>query len=88
MSLRDDLARVTHACRDHAIDGTPLGDRPLCNCYDYADHILGSDFIKRIRADVWDEGALWAAVECGAIPHEGVGWLGTDDNPYRESADV
>ena len=34
-------------------------------------------------AQVWDEGALWAAVECAAISHEGVGWLASGDNPYR-----
>jgi hypothetical protein len=34
-------------------------------------------------AEVWDEGALWAAVECGAIPHEDAPWLVPGDNPYR-----
>lgn len=35
------------------------------------------------KAEAWAEGALWAAVECGAIPHESVPWLAPGDNPYR-----
>lgn len=36
-----------------------------------------------IRADAWDEGALWAAVETGAIRGESDPFLVPDDNPYR-----
>lgn len=35
-------------------------------------------------AQVWDEGAKWAAVELGAIPNECAAWLASGDNPYRE----
>lgn len=56
-SIRDDIAAATHAWRDHAIDGTPLGERPICNCYDYADHILASPVIRRIQAEVLREAA-------------------------------
>lgn len=50
-SIRDELAAATHAWRDHAIDGTPLGERPICNCYDYADYLLASPVIRRIQAE-------------------------------------
>lgn len=36
-----------------------------------------------IRADAWDEGALWAAVETGAIRDEDAAFLAPGDNPYR-----
>lgn len=34
-------------------------------------------------ARAWDEGAKWAAVECGAIESESVAFLAPGDNPYR-----
>jgi hypothetical protein len=34
------------------------------------------------KADAWDEGARWAAVEAGVITSP-VGWLSPGDNPYR-----
>lgn len=44
-------------------------------------------FIASVRAQAWDEGALWAAVECGAIAHERQPWLAPGDNPYRKRTD-
>jgi hypothetical protein len=41
--------------------------------------------VREIRAEAWREGALWAAVECAAIPDERVGWLAPGDNPYEEA---
>lgn len=40
-------------------------------------------WLAEIRADAWDEGALWAAVETGAIRDENTEWLTPEDNPYR-----
>lgn len=37
---------------------------------------------RQVAARAWDEGAHWAAVECGAIEHEGEPWLAPGDNPY------
>ena len=34
-------------------------------------------------AEAWDRGALFAAVECGAIDHEREPWVARGDNPYR-----
>ncbi|TFD80725.1 hypothetical protein E3T54_03000 [Cryobacterium sp. Sr8] len=31
------------------------------------------------------EGAVWAAVECGAIERADVSWLADGDNPYKDS---
>jgi hypothetical protein len=43
-----------------------------------------ADMVPAARlAEVWDEGALWAAVECGAIDDEAHPWLAAGDNPYR-----
>ncbi|QWY84624.1 hypothetical protein QEH34_gp42 [Microbacterium phage Footloose] len=38
--------------------------------------------INTIAGPVWAEGALWAAVECGAIRDETERWLAPGDNPY------
>jgi hypothetical protein len=38
------------------------------------------------KADAWDEGAKWAAVECGAIADERNEFLVPGDNPYRAAA--
>ena len=39
---------------------------------------------RSVVASAWDEGALWAAVECGAIDNELTPWLMPGDNPHRE----
>jgi len=39
--------------------------------------------LRRVKAEVWAEGALWAAVECGAIKSGDVAWLVQNDNPYE-----
>lgn len=38
---------------------------------------------REALADAWDEGALWAAVETGAIRDERNDFLAPGDNPYR-----
>jgi hypothetical protein len=42
--------------------------------------------LREVRAKAWDEGALWAAVECAAIVDESEPWLAPGDNPYREGS--
>ena len=42
-----------------------------------------SELVRGIKADAWDKGARWAAVESGGIPSEHVPWIVPDDNPYR-----
>ena len=37
------------------------------------------------KAEAWDEGAIWAAVECNAIDDETQPWIADGDNPYREA---
>lgn len=44
-----------------------------------------SELIKGIKADAWDKGARWAAVECGEIDLEVHPWLVPEDNPYRKA---
>jgi len=39
--------------------------------------------LRRVKAEVWAEGALWAAVELGAIREADVPWLVQNDNPYE-----
>ena len=39
---------------------------------------------REVKAEAWDEGALWAAVECRAIENENEVWITSGDNPYRE----
>ena len=34
-------------------------------------------------AQAWEQGALWAAVECGAIDSEQSQWLAPGENPYE-----
>jgi hypothetical protein len=41
-------------------------------------------WLAGVKAEVWDEGALWAAVECGAVDDEKNQWLAIGENPYRE----
>lgn len=40
--------------------------------------------IRDAKAEAWDEGARWAAVECRALETEDEPWLTPSDNPYRE----
>jgi hypothetical protein len=40
-------------------------------------------WLASVKADVWDEGALWSAIECGAISNEHNDFLAPGDNPYR-----
>jgi len=44
-----------------------------------------AELVRGIKADAWDRGAIWAAVECGVIPNEGVAWLVDGDNPNRSA---
>jgi hypothetical protein len=37
-----------------------------------------------VKAEAWDEGALYAAVECNAIDDQSEPWIATRENPYRE----
>jgi hypothetical protein len=51
----------------------------------------GADAAAVLRdrdAAKWDEGALWAAVECAAIVDEWEPWLAPGDNPYRAARRV
>ncbi len=45
-----------------------------------------TDRERLIAESAWAEGALWAAVECGVIRDERVGWLVPADNPYGKDA--
>src|SRR5690625_1456698 len=49
-----------------------------------ADGVLS--WMRSIKADAWEKGALWAAAECGVIkpdcPPEQ--WLTPGDNPYEQ----
>ncbi len=53
-----------------------------------ADAVLGSKWLaehdRQVAERAWDEGARWAAVECGAIDDERQAWIAPGDNPYRE----
>jgi len=40
-------------------------------------------WLAQEQAKAWDEGALWAAVECGVIANEHGRFLAPGDNPYR-----
>jgi hypothetical protein len=40
-------------------------------------------WLASVKADAFDEGALWSAVECGAISNEQNGFLAPGDNPWR-----
>lgn len=55
------------------------------------DAVLNSKWLAdrdlEVAAEAWDEGALWAAVECDAICHERQPWLAPGDNPYRVKED-
>lgn len=44
--------------------------------------------INTIAGPVWAEGALWAAVECGAIRGETERWLAPGDNPYTTKGET
>lgn len=46
-------------------------------------HAYTDEDLDTIRADAWDEGARWAAVEVGATENEQEPWLTDGDNPYR-----
>lgn len=57
--------------------------------YPFVMHVHVEEFDRWLaaeKAEAWDEGALWSAVECGAIPDERVQWLTASENPYREAS--
>lgn len=39
---------------------------------------------RQVAERAWDEGARWAAVECGAIDDERQAWIAPGDNPYAK----
>ena len=41
-------------------------------------------WLTKMKAEAWEKGALWAAVECGAIRDEREFWLEPGDNPYTD----
>lgn len=41
-------------------------------------------WLASVKAEAWQEGALWAAVEIGTISHADAAWLTPGDNPYRK----
>jgi hypothetical protein len=43
-----------------------------------------SRWLAGVKAQAWDEGAMYAAVECNAIEDESEPWIATGENPYRE----
>ena len=43
-------------------------------------------WLQSVKAAAWEEGALWAAVECGAIKDERNAWLASGDNPYEPAS--
>jgi hypothetical protein len=48
---------------------------------------FGAEFdrwLAEVKAEAWDEGAMYAAVECNAIDDESEPWIATSENPYRE----
>jgi len=73
-------------------DDDPPGERPTEKVWAtdigaIADYLLASPAIARIRADAWDEGARWGAVEFQSptrvLRDERQVELVSDDNPYR-----
>lgn len=43
--------------------------------------------VERAAAEkAWDEGARWAAGECGASATENVAWIAPGENPYHAEA--
>ncbi len=42
-------------------------------------------WLAQVKAEAWDEGARWSAVEAGAVDEKTSHfWLAPGDNPYRE----
>lgn len=96
-TIREELARWLYK---HADVGTPivdevtetLSERPwewltATSREHYsakADELLGSAVVARIRAEAWDQGARWAAVECDALKTEHAVFIAAGDNPYRD----
>jgi hypothetical protein len=44
-------------------------------------------WLAGVKADAWEEGTLYAAVECNAIDDERQPWLAVGENPYREAVE-
>ena len=64
----------------HAYPSTPEGRE-----------IAGAEFDRwlaehdrQVAERAWDEGARWAAVECGAVDNERQAWIAPGDNPYTK----
>ena len=47
-----------------------------------------AEVIKAAKSEAWEEGAKWAAVECGAIDNEANEWLAPGDNPYLDTKEA
>jgi hypothetical protein len=42
-------------------------------------------WLAKVKAEAWDEGAVYAAIECSAIDDETQPWIADGENPYREA---
>ena len=88
LSRTSALPEMVNRVRDHYISATawrvsvPEGRSDLARLQE----TLRAEFdraLNMVRAEAWDEGALFAAVECDAIAHDGQPWIAPGDNPYR-----
>ena len=51
------------------------------------DGLFGAEFdrwLAEVKAEAWNEGAVYAAVECGAIDDKTQPWLAVGKNLYRK----
>lgn len=55
----------------------------VCGTPHFAAGLEFDRWLASMKAEAWDEGAKWAAVECEAITTEGAAWIAPGDNPYR-----
>lgn len=49
---------------------------------DRAGNYMEQTYIAALRDEAWREGAMWAAVELGAVKSEIAHWLVPTDSPY------
>ena len=76
----------THYPSSQRIAVVQTGENAVMDTSDLYRFMEDAGLLTQVKAQVWDEGARWAAVECGVID-EDEPWLTPSDNPYREETE-
>jgi hypothetical protein len=82
VSAQETVARYFHDM-DYDATWEDVDDARRGDYMDRAANYIDQTYIRALRDEAWREGAMWAAVECGAVKAELAHWLAPTDSPYK-----